>query len=66
MCSIHMASYMLCIIVSGGLAEFVLIVPGYQWLLGLTLDKEVADIDQFLYTKAQHKWDNHNFMQINT
>ncbi|XP_070197652.1 transmembrane protein 131-like isoform X2 [Littorina saxatilis] len=29
---------------------------GHQWLLGLTLDKDVADTDQYLYTRLQQKW----------
>ncbi|XP_013418594.1 transmembrane protein 131-like isoform X2 [Lingula anatina] len=31
---------------------------GHQWLLGLTLDREVTDTDQYLYTKLQQKWEN--------
>lgn len=30
---------------------------GHQWLLGLELDREVADTDQYLYTHLQQKWD---------
>ncbi|KAL5012217.1 hypothetical protein ScPMuIL_010768 [Solemya velum] len=30
---------------------------GHQWLLGLALDKEVADTDQYLYTRLQQKWE---------
>merc|ERR1711974_200999 len=30
---------------------------GHQWLLGMSLDKDVADTDQYLYTKLQQKWD---------
>ena len=32
------------------------VVAGHQWLLGLTLDKDVADTDQYLYTRLQQKW----------
>ncbi|XP_041357021.1 transmembrane protein 131-like isoform X2 [Gigantopelta aegis] len=31
---------------------------GHQWLLGLSLDKEVADTDQYLYTRLQQKWES--------
>ncbi|OWF37267.1 transmembrane protein 131-like isoform X2 [Mizuhopecten yessoensis] len=30
--------------------------PGHQWLLGLTLEKEVADTDQYFFTRLQQKW----------
>ncbi|KAH9505685.1 hypothetical protein Btru_055497, partial [Bulinus truncatus] len=30
---------------------------GHQWLLGMVLDKDVADTDQYLYTKLQQKWE---------
>ena len=33
-----------------------IIAAGHQWLLGLTLDKDVADTDQYLYTRLQQKW----------
>ncbi|KAK3100282.1 hypothetical protein FSP39_017460 [Pinctada imbricata] len=31
---------------------------GHQWLLGLGLDKDVVDTDQYLYTRFQQKWKN--------
>ncbi|KAL3880716.1 hypothetical protein ACJMK2_032934, partial [Sinanodonta woodiana] len=31
---------------------------GHQWLLGLSLDKDVAETDQYLYTHFQQKWEN--------
>ncbi|XP_064637998.1 transmembrane protein 131-like isoform X2 [Lineus longissimus] len=30
---------------------------GHPWLLGLTLDKEVADTDQYLFTRLQQMWE---------
>ncbi|GFS24444.1 transmembrane protein 131-like isoform X4, partial [Elysia marginata] len=30
---------------------------GHQWLLGMSLDKDVADTDQYLYTKFYQKWE---------
>ncbi|KAI0212835.1 transmembrane protein 131 [Lamellibrachia satsuma] len=34
------------------------IPAGHHWLLGATLDKDVADIDQYLYTRFRQKWDD--------
>ncbi|XP_064610189.1 transmembrane protein 131-like isoform X2 [Liolophura sinensis] len=39
---------------------------GHQWLLGLTLDKEVADTDQYLYTRLQQKWERLQLSQHST
>ena len=37
-------------------AVYAYVAAGHQWLLGLTLDKDVADTDQYLYTRLQQKW----------
>lgn len=29
---------------------------GHQWLVGANLDKDVADVDQYLYTRFRHIW----------
>jgi len=34
-----------------------LFAAGHHWLLGATLDTDVADIDQYLYTRFHQKWD---------
>ncbi|XP_046566823.1 transmembrane protein 131-like, partial [Haliotis rubra] len=39
---------------------------GHQWLLGLSLDKEVADTDQYLYTRLQQKWEELELSEENT
>ncbi|KAK0064719.1 transmembrane protein 131 [Biomphalaria pfeifferi] len=36
---------------------------GHQWLLGMVLDKDVADTDQYLYTKLQQKWEKLEHLQ---
>ncbi|XP_005095325.1 transmembrane protein 131 isoform X2 [Aplysia californica] len=38
---------------------------GHQWLLGMSLDKDVADTDQYLYTKLQQKWERLESLQQN-
>ncbi|BFZ14499.1 hypothetical protein BsWGS_17535 [Bradybaena similaris] len=38
---------------------------GHQWLLGLTLDRDVADTDQYLFTKLQQKWNRLENLQQN-
>ncbi|XP_059172508.1 transmembrane protein 131-like isoform X2 [Physella acuta] len=38
---------------------------GHQWLLGMVLDKDVADTDQYLYTKLQQKWEKLDSLQQN-
>lgn len=38
---------------------------GHQWLLGMVLDKDVADTDQYLYSKLQQKWDKLESLQQN-
>ena len=30
---------------------------GHQWLLSLSLDKAVVDVDQYTYTRLLHQWD---------
>ncbi|CAH1777102.1 unnamed protein product [Owenia fusiformis] len=30
---------------------------GHRWLVGMTLEEEVANTDQYLYTRFQQKWD---------
>ncbi|XP_052077045.1 transmembrane protein 131-like isoform X3 [Mytilus californianus] len=39
---------------------------GQQWLSGLGLDKEVADTDQYLFTRLQQKWDKLEKSEQNT
>ena len=34
----------------------LLVSAGHQWLLGAALDRDVADTDQYLYTRFQQKW----------
>ena len=43
-----------------------LVSAGHQWLLGLALDKEVADTDQYLYTRFQQKWQQLAYQQQST
>ncbi|GFN80733.1 transmembrane protein 131-like isoform x2 [Plakobranchus ocellatus] len=38
---------------------------GHQWLLGMSLDKDVTDTDQYLYTKYHQKWTKLVEMQQN-
>lgn len=38
-------------------------LAGHQWLLGMVLDKDVADTDQYLYTKLQQKWEKLEHLQ---
>ncbi|RUS80317.1 hypothetical protein EGW08_011918, partial [Elysia chlorotica] len=38
---------------------------GHQWLLGMSLDKDVADTDQYLYTKFYQKWEKLENLQQN-
>lgn len=37
-------------------SAYVLFTAGHQWLLGLTLEKDVADTDQYLLTRLQQKF----------
>ncbi|CAG5136465.1 unnamed protein product, partial [Candidula unifasciata] len=38
---------------------------GHQWLLGVGLDRDVADTDQYLFTKFQQKWNRLENLQQN-
>ena len=42
------------------------ITAGHHWLLGCTLNRDVADIDQYLYTRLQQKWDALGYKQSKT
>ena len=42
------------------------IQAGHHWLMGSTLQRDVADTDQYLYTRLLTKWQQLDFRQQKT